>query len=238
MLRKVIKKISVTTIPLIGCITLFCVLVFLIDYRLNAASAGAIIGEKTGICVGRAIGSIEGLTKGQKDGTEAGKDKGLSGEDTIVEISGKIKEVARLQVLVASGTYADMVIIGEEKDYAAIISQDYNAVFTVDLANADIYLEDSVLYITLDQPVAQFNTVGDMSIDNEYQKHGFKGYADDGNIAAINVINKLKEEGMKALKGYEAMMTSARASAEAQLKGLVKAVSISSHSVHIEWRET
>ena len=148
----------------------------------------------------------------------------------------KIKEVAKLQVLVASGTYTDMITVGENKDYAVIIHQQYNAVFTVNLATAEIELREDGLHILLDQPEAEFIPIGEVSILNEYQKHGYKGSAADGYTAAINAINKLKEEGMEALSGYDAMLKASRSSAEKQLVGLVKAVSLTKPEVFFEWR--
>ena len=236
MVKKIFKKIPPASIPLIACVVMLCLMVFLISYRINAASTGSLVGESTGTLVGRAIGSLEGLTVGQIDGFAAGKEKGLSVEDTTADLSGKIKEVSRLQVLVASGTYTDMITVGTNEDYAAIISQQYNAVFTVDLATADIELTEDGLHIVLDQPKAEFIPIGEFSILNEYQKHGYKGSASDGYTAAINAINKLKEKGMEALDGYESMIAAAKASAEVQLEGLVKAVSLTKPDVIIEWR--
>ncbi len=236
MFKKIFKKIPPTTIPMLACVVLLCALAFIISYRVNAASTGGLIGQSTGTMVGKAIGSLEGLTVGQRDGYAAGKAKGLSAEDTTAELSGKIKEVAKLQVLVASGTYTDMITVGENEDYAAIISQQYNAVFTVNLATANIELREDGLHIELDQPKAEFLPIGEVSILNEYQKHGYKGSAADGYTAAINAINKLKEEGMKAFAGYDSMLQASRVSAEEQLIGLVKAVSLSKPEVIIEWR--
>lgn len=236
MFKKMFKKIPPIAIPAIACVVLLCALVFIISYRMEAASTGGLIGQSTGTMVGKAIGSLEGLTIGQRDGYAAGKEKGLSAEDTTVELSGKIKEVAQLQVLVASGTYTDMITVGVNKDYAAIICQQYNAVFTVNLATANIELCEDGLHIELDQPEAEFLPIGEVSILNEYQKHGYTGSAVDGYTAAINAINKLKEEGMKAFAGYDSMLQTSRVSAEEQLIGLVKAVSLSKPEVIIEWR--
>ena len=131
MYKKLLKKIPVTTIPVILCVVMLCALVFLINYRINAESTGNMVGEGTGTLVGRAVGSLEGLTVGQIEGHQAGKEAGLSAKDTTAELSGKIQEVEKLQVLVASGTYSDILTVGD--DYAALLSQQYNAVFTVDL---------------------------------------------------------------------------------------------------------
>lgn len=236
MIKKLSKKIPLVAFPGILCVLLLCILVFLVNFRINAASTGGAIGEGTGTLVGRAIGSLEGLTTGQSEGTKAGKAKGLSAEDTAAELSGKIKEVQKLQVLVASGTYTDMITVGQNKDYAAILSQQYNAVFTVDLATADIALEKDGLHIILDDPIVKFEPLGKYTILNEYQKHGFTGDADSGHQAVLNSANTLRDKVTEVLKGDESMMTAAKTSAEKQLVGLVKAVSLSKPEVIIEWR--
>ena len=236
MIKKIYKKIPPVAFPLIICVVLLCVLVLLINFRIHAASTGGLIGEGTGTMVGRALGSLEGLTLGQIEGFNAGKEKGLSAEDTTAELSGKIKEVQRLQVLVASGTYTDMITGGAKQDYAAILSQQYNAVFTVDLATAEIVLKEDGLHITLDQPSVEFLPIGKYAILNEYQKNGFVGDANRGHKAVINSANQLKDKATEMLASDASMIAAARASAEEQLVGLVKAVSLSKPEVIIGWR--
>ena len=236
MVKKIFKKIPPVALPLLVCVVLLCCLAFIINFRINAASTGSLVGEGTGTFVGRAVGSLEGLTVGQRDGYIAGKEKGLSAEDTTAELSGKIKEVQRLQVLVASGTYTDMITVGVKQDYAAILSQKYNAVFTVDLATADIVLEGKTLHITLNQPCVEFIPIGKYSILNEYQKNGFVGDANSGHQAVINSANQLKIKATEMLSSDASMIAAARSSAEDQLIGLVKAVSLSKPEVIIEWR--
>ena len=236
MIKKIYKKIPPVALPLIFCVALLCLMLFLISFRINAASAGSLIGEGTGTLVGRALGSFEGLTTGQIEGHNAGKEKGLSAEDTTAELSGKIKEVKKLQVLVASGTYTDILTVGEKKDYAAILSQQYDAVFTVDLATADIDLKNDGLHITLDQPKVEFEPIGDYAILNEYQKNGFVGDADSGHLAVINSANQIKVKAADMLATDVSMTAAAKTSAENQLVSLVKAVSLSKPEVIIEWR--
>ena len=234
MYKKLLKKIPVTTIPVILCVVMLCALVFLINYRINAESTGNMVGEGTGTLVGRAVGSLEGLTVGQIEGHQAGKEAGLSAKDTTAELSGKIQEVEKLQVLVASGTYSDILTVGD--DYAALLSQQYNAVFTVDLGTAEIELREDGLHILLEQPSVEFIPVGDIVKENEYQKNGFTGSTEDGYDALNNSANQMKQKATEKLAGDASMMAAARASAETQLIGLVNAVSLSKPEVIIEWR--
>lgn len=234
MYKKLLKKIPVTTIPVILCVVMLCALVFLINYRINAESTGNMVGEGTGTLVGRAVGSLEGLTVGQIEGHQAGKEAGLSAKDTTAELSGKIQKVEKLQVLVASGTYSDILTVGD--DYAALLSQQYNAVFTVDLGTAEIELREDGLHILLDQPSVEFLPVGEIIKENEYQKNGFTGSTEDGYDALNNSANQMKQKATEKLAGDASMMAAAKASAETQLIGLVNAVSLSKPEVIIEWR--
>ena len=235
MFKKLIKKIPVTSIPMILCVILLCALVFLVNYRINAESIGNMVGEGTGMLVGRAVGSLEGLTVGQSEGYAAGKEEGKSAKDTTADLSGKIQEVEKLQVLVASGTYSDILTVGE--DYAALLSQEYNAVFTVDLSAAEIELREDGLHILLNQPSVEFIPVGDIVKKNEYQENGFIGSTEDGYDALNNSANQMKVKATEKLAGDASMMAAARASAERQLIDLVKAVSLSKPEVFIEWRK-
>ena len=106
----------------------------------------------------------------------------------------------------------------------------------MDLATADIVLEDDGLHIKLDQPSVEFLPIGKYTILNEYQKHGFIGDANSGHQAVINSANQLKEKATEMLASDESMVAAARTSAENQLVGLVKAVSLSKPEVIIEWR--
>ena len=110
MMNKIIKKVPLSAYLLIPYVLLICLLAFLINSRINAKSTGGAVGEVSGTLVGKAIGSLEGLTKGQYEGYQAGKIEGLSAKDTTVELSGKIQEVQRLQVLVASGKFSDILL--------------------------------------------------------------------------------------------------------------------------------
>ena len=169
-----IKSISPIVALIVFCILLICVFVYLIIFSSRAKTLGSAIGENSGVLAGRAVGSLEGLTKGQIEGFEAGKEEGLRAKDTTAELATKIQEVERLEVLVASGTYSDVLSIGENPiNYAALLSQKYNASFTVDLGTAEIELKNDGLYILLDQPMVEFVPIGDIEKKNEYQRKKF-----------------------------------------------------------------
>ena len=236
-----IKKMPVAGWFVIPCVLNICLFAFSLNFRLTAQSTGGVLGETSGKTVGRAIGSLEGLTVGQAEGYAAGKEEGLSAKDTTAELAGKIQEVERLEVLVASGTYSDIYTIGDtdKPDYAALLSQKYNAVFTVDLGTAVVNLEEDGLHILLEQPTVEFVPVGDIIKANEYQRPGFvfkTGSVKDGYEAANNSANEIRVKAQEELQNDEGLMKSARSAAVTQLTQLVNAVSLSKPKVFIEFQ--
>ena len=234
MMNKIIKKVPLSAYLLIPYVLLICLLAFLINSRINAKSTGGAVGEVSGTLVGKAIGSLEGLTKGQYEGYQAGKIEGLSAKDTTVELSGKIQEVQRLQVLVASGKFSDILSVGD--DYAALLSMKYNAVFTVNLATARIELQDDGLHILLDQPKVEFFPIGDIEKENSYQKGKYWGKTEVAYDLVIGSLNLMKVKATEKFAEDISMMDAARISAETQLVHLVNAVSLSKPEVFIEFR--
>ncbi len=206
---------------------------------MQARDTGRTIGESPGLYAGRAVGSLEGWTKGAAEAYAAGTEAGLSAIDTEAEISNTIKEVGKLEVLVASGTYSDVLSIGDPLDYAALLSQKYNAVFTIDLEKATISLQKNGIHIRLDQPVVEFIPVGNVEKKNEYQRKGFliqPGSAEEGYIAADNSLRMITEKAQQALQNNSSLQKAARVSAETQLDKLVRTVSLGKPEVFVEYR--
>ena len=228
------KKLSLNTILAGVCILLAVLTVWMIFVRVNAQKNGDAVGQAAGTIVGRAVGSFEGLTKGQVEGYKAGKEAGLTTEDTEAELSGVVREVGKLQVLAASGTYSDILNVG--KDYAALLSQKYNAVFTVNMNTAEVKLDTDGLHVLLDLPEVEFIPDGDISKVAEYQKSNFTGSTEDGYNAVNTAANQIKKAAEETLEGDESMMEAAKNSATKQLEQLIKAVSLSQPTVIVEFR--
>ena len=233
-MEKIKAFIQKCGIPII-CALCALLLIFMVYFRCNAQSTGEKIGQSAGIAAGRAVGSVEGLTAGQAEGYAAGKEAGLNAEDTEVEISGKIKEVQNLQVLVASGTYSDVLKIGTE--YAALFTQKYEVIFKVDLSTADIRLDKSTntLEITIDDPEAEFHKKGDAEIEKEDgEKHLYSENAQEGYDSAIKSIGEIEESVIAEFNADNTLMDAARSSAKTQLEQLAKAVSVSGTKLNVE----
>lgn len=226
-----LNLIRIPILIILPFMILVCITVSLFYYHLNAQSIGGTLGDGIGTAAGRAIGSLNGLTAGQIEGAKAGKEAGLNAEDTTVILSGTFQETGRLQVLAASGTFSDILSVGD--NYAALLSMKYNAVFTVNLSTAEIELREDGLYITLEQPEVEFIPIGEIVKENEYQRHSYTGSAEDGYDALNNSANQIRQKAEEKLRTDKAMMISARKSAEAQLIQLVHAASVSAPEVFV-----
>ena len=236
--KDLIKRISSIGWYIIPCVIVLIVFTYSIYFRLNAQSTGGALGDATGRLAGRAVGSFQGLTIGQAEGFKAGKEEGLSAKDTTAELATKIQEVEKLEVLVASGNYSDVISIGkkDKPDYAALISQKYNAVFTVNLDNAMVDLKEDGLHILIDQPKVQFVPVGEVIKMNEYIKNSYTGSAEDGWKAAVNSIEQITNNAQHELQTDESMIKAAKGASINQLTQLVNAVSLSKPKVFVEFR--
>lgn len=212
-------------------------LIFAINFDQNSKDIGGALGSGAGTATGLAVGSMKGLTIGQREGYEAGKKEGLSAKDTTVELATKIREVSKLEVLVASGTCSHVLSIGE--DYAALLTLKYNAVYTVDLNTADIELKNDGLHILLDQPIVEFFPVSEPEKKAEFQSKSFlvqTGSAKDGYEVTLEATVKIREEATSSLQNDEGLMKAAKTAGINQLTQLVNAVSLSKPNVFVEYR--
>lgn len=236
-MKKIMKKIPESGTLVVPFVILLCVLGYVISLRINAQTLGEDIGSGYGYLVGKAIGSFEGLTQGSSEGYKAGKEKGLSAEDTTAEIANSIREVEKLEVLVASVKLNDLHSVGEE-DYKALYLLKGDAVFSVDLSKAVIDEKNGELYITIPQPEMEL-IVDPSRIEKvaEYQKYFFSGKAEDGLDAYINSMKKIVEESEKSLANYDSLLKAAKASAEKQITILAKSVSVNNREVHVYFQE-
>lgn len=236
-MRKGIRIIPPIAWIIVLCILCLCFLAYSINFKIYAQSTGGMIGASAGELAGRAMGSLEGLTKGQHEGYEAGRTEGLSAKDTTASLANSIKEGGKLEVLVASGTYSDILKIGEKPvDYAVLLSQKYNAVFSIDLKTASIELKEDGLHILLDQPTLDFFPVGETEKKNEFQRGHYRGSTEEGYIAADNSMNEICRKAQEYLQSNESLLTAAKNSAETQLTQLVAAMSLEKPEVIVDFR--
>ena len=208
---------------ILGTVIMLLLLSSVIVCYRNAKAWGTDIGENTGKLVGLAKGSYEGITERIANGREDGKEQGLSAEDTQVMDATGLEGIGRLEVLVASVKLDDYHQIKD--DYKAIYVFKADAVFTVDLENAEIKRTDTTVEITLKKPSVEleFNE-GETEQIAEWQKHFYSGKSEDGYNAYINSRREIQNNSTEKIENYEDLMSMAEESAKTQVEALVKAI--------------
>lgn len=234
-MKKLLKKIPKSGTYIIPCVFIACVLIYVIILRVNAESIGTTFGQSTGSQVGKFVGSFEALTD-YREAYAEGKEQGLSAEDTTAEVANKIKEVERLEVLVASVKLNDIHTVGD--DYAALYLLKGDAVFAVDLSKAEITEESDGLHILL--PQLEMDLIVDQSkIEKvaEYQKLLFNGSSEDGFDAYLNSMAKIVEESKETLVNYDSLKKTAEETAIKQVEQLANSVAVEKRDVIVTFKE-
>ena len=204
---------------------------------LHAATIGGGVGEINGKIVGTAIGSARGITQGIESGAEDGESKGLSAEDTIAEVKGTMESIGKLEVFAADVTLKNINEIGKVYKSLYIISAD--AVFTVDLNNAEITCSKDGADIYIRIPSPEMELYLDQSSTRklaETQKFSLTVSAKDGLKEHLNSMAQIKENAEKSMANYESLMTVANESAETQVKQLATVLCGKSQHVHVEFK--
>ena len=211
------------------------VLIYVIGLYQKAEAMGTRLGQSAGTEVGQFVGASEALADYGKAYAE-GKEQGLSAEDTTAEVANKIKEVERLEVLVASVKLNDIHTVGD--DYAALYLLKGDAVFAVDLSKAEIKAQNDELYITL--PQLEMDLIVDQSkIEKvaEYQRFLFDGSSEDGYDAYLNSMTKIIEESKEALVNYDSLKNTAEETAIRQVTQLANSVAAKQREVVVKFKE-
>ena len=230
-----LKKIPKTTLSIIFCALVVCVLIYVIVLRLNAETMGNKFGQSTGSQVGKLVGSFEATTD-YREAYAEGKEQGLSAEDTTVEVANKIKEVQRLEVMVASVKLNDVHEMGEK--YKALYLLKADAIFTVDLGKAEIVEEGEKLHIIL-PPLELDLIIKQSNIEKvaEYENRFFDGSSKDGFDAYINSMRKIVENSEETVVNYASLKMIAEQNAIRQVKQLANSVAVEKREVTVMFEE-
>lgn len=206
--------------------------VFLI---FGARRIGAGIGETAGSFAGTVKGSFDGITQGLAGGYEAGREQGLAAEDTEVEVS-EITAVGKLDVLAAEDQIVDRFQEGE--DYQGLFVYKAEAVFSVDLTQAEVTDDGGVVTIRIPGPevdcIIDENESEKMA---EWQKHFWSGNAESGYIGYMNSMVRIKEGAAEEMKKNEYLMKQAKESAIRQVETLARSVSVEGRQIIVEFKE-
>ncbi len=178
-----------------------------------------------GKAAGMAVGSFEGVTSGLSEGAKAGKEAGLSAEDTRIRVGNEIRGTEKLQVLLVDMKLSDIFQEGDQ--YAALLSLEGEAAFTVDLSRTQVFTDEATgnFIMEISEPEFEFY-LDDSSIQvvDDYKAPLFDGTSKNGYTGYLNSREKINQRVEEELAENDAMLTQARNSALQQVGELAKAI--------------
>ena len=241
-MTKLVKEMaSICAVGIAAIITLILILFFKSIYD-NSRSIGNVVGEELGEMVGPAVGSFEGVTQTYWEGMKDGKRQGLSASDTevsdMVDFSSfekYILETATLQVLVARVSMEDYHEVGDK--YAALYLLPGEVVFTVNLWEAQIDIDQNTVKVKIPQPKLGDFTIYETGVEKiaEWKSTFFDGSMEDGYTAYMNSLDQIKENAEEYISNYDVLFHQAREAAKKQVQMLAETMNISGNSVSVEF---
>lgn len=196
---------------------------------------GKDVGQTAGKFAGTVKGSFDGITEGLASGYEAGTEQGLSAEDINVEVRDDIRMMGKLEVLVAEDQLVDK--FEEGNSYKALFVYKGKATFTVDLNQAEITSDGSVLRVLL--PDLEVDFVIDENESEkiaEWQKFFWSGSTEAGYVGYMNSMEKIKEKTAEEMRNHDYLMQLAKDSAIKQVGILARSVCVEEKRVEIKFK--
>lgn len=192
---------------------------------------GMNVGAAMGTAVGSAVGSKNGLNTGIADGRKAG----LSAVETTAVLEEKMEAAGRLQVLAAGVTLNNAQKVGTAYNAIEILKGDL--VFTVDLQNATVSVNDTQAVILIETPQVQFY-LDELESEKimEVSKFSLITNAEDGVTAFLNSRIATVKSVEENIQGYKTLMDSAKEAAIAQTKSLAEAACGGSKTVVVGFK--
>ena len=216
-LHAVMASISKSTKLLI--LAVFVILFFVLTCIMSSS-----LGGTTGDIVGTATGTFYAVTIDIPDGLKAGKEDGLSAEDTTVRIRKDLQSIGKFEIMEAEVKLRDDFHIGT--DAQALIFLYGNVIFTVDLMSANIEMPNPTeVIIRLPEPIGELSINEDKTkIADIWQKYSFSGELKDGYIAAINSRKNIAKASAETISGYDSLVLLAKEYAQEQVTRLIQGI--------------
>ena len=235
--KSMLRRYSLSLVSAVVFAILMALILFIfLPLRKNAEEIGEGVGASTGKLTGYAVGSYHGLTEGRTAGFEAGRTQGLKAEDTEAEIANAIEDAGALEVLAASVTIMNPSKVGDS--YAALYLVFGDAVFTVDLKQADIsQKDDGSIVVAVPEPQVELYINDDKtekiaeSISNRYAGSTKAGYE-----AFMNSMDQINEKAEESISGYDTLLEQARQAAIKQVKLLAGNVCGSGKTITVDFK--
>ncbi len=211
-------------------------IIFVLKINAIVGKKGSEMGTAIGTTAGRALGSLTGMTDGINEGYEFGKNDGLSAKDTTVTVSNALKGMGNLEVLIASVKIGDVHSVGE--DYKALYLANGNAVFSININEAEVEEKENTLYILLPQPEMALRVNQDkIKQIAVYQKGKYTGKAEDGFDAYVNSLVNVLENSKEAISNYDSLVENARKVGQQQVKQLAEAMMLKEKTVVVQFKQ-
>lgn len=220
----------VLAISLIVCITAFAL-------QGHIVAIGENVGEASGTLVGTVVGSWNGITEGIGRGAEDGTAAGLSAKDTEVNpnLFDSIQEVGKLEVLVAGVRLTNFSSIGET--YKALYAAKGDAVFSVDLTQAEITSSETEVSILIPEPELELY-LDESSTEKlaETQNFSWTVGTKDGITAYLNSVTQMKSKIEETMLNYDSLMKTAREAAISQATQLAEAATLNGRELKVDFK--
>lgn len=212
------KNLRYEFLGLLFTIFALALLGFSIFVHHRASSVGTALGDAKGTIVGIANGSYNGIIKGMQKGIDDAKEDELLNPDTTVDVSGTFKAIGKLEVLRAGVTLKNINVIGDTYKALRVISG--NAIFSVDLSEADIRFSEDGKNVYIHIPTPTLELYLDQSSTEklaETQKFSLTVKAQDGFKATLNSMTQTVDSVKDSLSNYDTLMDIAKQSAKKQV---------------------
>lgn len=227
-----VKKYGISAFVVVFGIAIFIFLGGVIRFYLAAKETGEGIGKIAGRTVGTAVGSFDGITKGLAEGYGDGREQGLKAEDTDAKVVNEMASIGRLDVLVAQDQFTNKFEQGN--DYKALFVYKAQAVFSVNLENADISVSENELQVVIPKPECEFE-IDESESEKlaEWQKHFWSGSTEAGYIGYMNSMEQIRKKAASEMSNYDVLMQQAETSAKKQVEILVNSVTGNRYNVKV-----
>lgn len=232
--KSLIKKLKKNYFGITVPILIFLIFTSLVACRafVKAKVAGDFWGGTAGKFAGDAVGSLDAITGGMAKGAEAGKQQGLSAEDTEVRIGNEIKNTGKLDVLIAESQFTNTYKEGQ--DYKALFAHQVDVTFSDDLKAAIVEHDETNIKIILPEPEAEcIINENESKKLAEWQKYLWSGSAESGYIAYINSMAQIQEKSVSEIKNYDDLMMQAKEAAKIQVENLVNSIRVQGKTIQI-----
>jgi hypothetical protein len=209
--------------------------VFIIPFCVKAKEQGKMIGNTEGKIAGVAVGSYEGVTKGISQGKEDGKKQGESAEDTDVRIANEMTSMGKLDVLTAKTQILNN--FNQGNDYKALFVYEATAVFSVNLEEAVVEVDDDNLIVTIPVPVCELTWDEEASQKiAEQQTHFWSGEEQSGYNAYMNSMKEITNKTEESMINYETLMGQAKDSAIRQIEIIAGSMNGNNYKIEVAFQ--